>query len=111
MLAAHQVGVDRSVNFGSLWPSCAITEAGSSPQATSTEAKVWRSLWGVSPCGSGECLRFASSSLAHRATGSTTRVRTLSLSRFWPLALGKTGRDRGLGLDPVGSRTPVAGPC
>jgi hypothetical protein len=30
-----------------------MTKAGSLPSATSSEAKVWRSLWGVMPVGSG----------------------------------------------------------
>lgn len=50
-VAAHHVGVDAEGELGVGVPELAMTEAGSSPQATRIEAKAWRSLCGVRPLG------------------------------------------------------------
>ncbi len=59
----------RRVKLGSVWPIWRITETGSSPQATRIEAKAWRSLWLVSPRGSGTRPRRSSSSSAPQDGG------------------------------------------
>ena len=51
---------------------------------------MWRSLWAVTPSGSGRWPRRASSSSAAATTGRMTRSRALSLSRREPLEVGKT---------------------